>query len=772
MIDQSTDLLSLPLPHPNNRLDEDVVRLRSALALIDELLANRAGLGPDGKLLPSQIPDMVITDYLGTVNSQASMLQLTGQKGDWCIRTDEARVWVVTGPSAASIGSWTALAYPNTSGVTSINSRTGVVTLTKADLGLGNVDDTSDLSKPISTAVANALAGKQATITGAASSVVETLLTAGRVVVSDGFGRIAVSSITADILSYLSGATGNLQNQLGLRVSKTSNTGSAALPVGTTSQRDIAPVTGSIRYNTTTGQFEGYYASSWRTIGDTVSLSSISDWPADVGATEVGYLDGVTSSIQTQLSSLSSSISTLSSGKQAADADLTAIAALSGSYGYLKKTAEGVWTIDAGTGSGGGDGTVTSVSLSAPTNLFTVSGSPVTTAGTLAMTLVTQSANQVFAGPTSGGAAAPGFRALVAADIPSLSGIYQPLNSVLTSVSSSSIAAGKVLASPAGSTGAASFRTLSGSDFGSQSNNYVLAAAAASGGNPNPSFRLLVAADIPNLSSIYQPTNTKLTSLSNLASTGTLSWNGTSIVASANGSFGDLAYTGTLTGGTGVLNIGSGQVYKDSFGNVSLGNNTPLVKFNVNQGSPTRGILALMNNSTVSSSTGALIHYAVSGIADWCAGQAPNENAFVFFHGRNKNADGAPVVKFFYDGKMQSMFLSGTGNRAVYSDASGNLTNSSSDAALKTDIETLAGGLDRVLQMRPITFSWKDTERFGDQRELGFLAQEVQPLAPWVIGENSDGTLSLDYPKLTALLTSAVQELTARVRALESTLNQ
>jgi len=167
MIDQSTDLLNLPLPHPNNRLDEDVVRLRAALALIDELLAGRAALGPDGKLLTSQLPNIAVTEYLGTVGSQASMLLLVGQKGDWCIRTDEARTWIITGDNPASIGSWTPLAYPSTSGVTSINSRTGVVTLTRADLGLANVDNTSDLSKPISTAVAAALAGKQAVITGA-----------------------------------------------------------------------------------------------------------------------------------------------------------------------------------------------------------------------------------------------------------------------------------------------------------------------------------------------------------------------------------------------------------------------------------------------------------------------------------------------------------------------------------------------------------------------------------------------------------------------------
>lgn len=75
----------------------------------------------------------------------------------------------------------------------------------------------------------------------------------------------------------------------------------------------------------------------------------------------------------------------------------------------------------------GGTGTVTSVGLAAPVSLFSVTGSPVTTAGTLTLSLQTQSANQVFIGPPSGPAAAPGFRALVAADIPDLSGTYATL---------------------------------------------------------------------------------------------------------------------------------------------------------------------------------------------------------------------------------------------------------------------------------------------------------------------------------------------------------
>lgn len=74
-----------------------------------------------------------------------------------------------------------------------------------------------------------------------------------------------------------------------------------------------------------------------------------------------------------------------------------------------------------------GTGTVTSVALTVPTSIFTVSGSPITTAGTLAITETTQNANLVWAGPATGSAATPTFRALVSADIPSLSGLYLPL---------------------------------------------------------------------------------------------------------------------------------------------------------------------------------------------------------------------------------------------------------------------------------------------------------------------------------------------------------
>jgi hypothetical protein len=73
-------------------------------------------------------------------------------------------------------------------------------------------------------------------------------------------------------------------------------------------------------------------------------------------------------------------------------------------------------------------------------SIFNVSGSPVTRSGTLTATLANQNANTVFAGPSSGGAAAPAFRALVAADIPaalanttSVNGTTIPASSTLVS---------------------------------------------------------------------------------------------------------------------------------------------------------------------------------------------------------------------------------------------------------------------------------------------------------------------------------------------------
>lgn len=103
---------------------------------------------------------------------------------------------------------------------------------------------------------------------------------------------------------------------------------------------------------------------------------------------------------------------------QGYDGDLQAIGALTGTTGLLKKTAANTWSLDT---TAYGTGTVTSVGVSVPTSILSVSNTPVTTTGTIALALATQTANYVWSGPTTGAASTPTFRALVAADIPALS---------------------------------------------------------------------------------------------------------------------------------------------------------------------------------------------------------------------------------------------------------------------------------------------------------------------------------------------------------------
>lgn len=108
-------------------------------------LATKADLVA-GKVPVSQIPDIAITRYLGAAANQNAMLALTGEEGDWCTRTDDGKVYIITGSNTTLISSWTALTYPAAPStfVTSVAGRSGVVTLSTSDIaGLGTAAATN-----------------------------------------------------------------------------------------------------------------------------------------------------------------------------------------------------------------------------------------------------------------------------------------------------------------------------------------------------------------------------------------------------------------------------------------------------------------------------------------------------------------------------------------------------------------------------------------------------------------------------------------------------
>ena len=86
-----------------------------------------------------------------------------------------------------------------------------------------------------------------------------------------------------------------------------------------------------------------------------------------------------------------------------------------------------------------------------------------------------------------------------------------------------------------------------------------------------------------------------------------------------------------------------------------------------------------------------------------------------------------------------------------------------SDERLKDNIKTIENGLDKVEQLRGVTYT-------RDEREnIGVIAQEVEKILPEIVltADDEMGTKSVDYSRLTAVLIEAVKDLSARVKELE-----
>lgn len=83
----------------------------------------------------------------------------------------------------------------------------------------------------------------------------------------------------------------------------------------------------------------------------------------------------------------------------------------------------------------------------------------------------------------------------------------------------------------------------------------------------------------------------------------------------------------------------------------------------------------------------------------------------------------------------------------------------SSDRRLKTNISTIENSLEKVLQLDGVYYNWK-TEP-SKNRQIGFIAQDVEPILPEAVIKDSDGNYSLSYGNLTSVLVNAIKDLSA-----------
>lgn len=153
----------------------------------------------------------------------------------------------------------------------------------------------------------------QAAITGGASTIVTSNLTASRALLSDGSGKVGVSAVTSTELSYLTGVSSAIQTQLNTKQ-----------PLDAT----LTALAGSVTAPDTMIYFSGL---------DTAAVTSLTAY----GRSIIASADA--SAARTTLGL------TIGTDVQAYDADLGAIATLSGTTGFLKKTAANTWSLDTNT---------------------------------------------------------------------------------------------------------------------------------------------------------------------------------------------------------------------------------------------------------------------------------------------------------------------------------------------------------------------------------------------------------------------------------------
>jgi len=95
-----------------------------------------------------------------------------------------------------------------------------------------------------------------------------------------------------------------------------------------------------------------------------------------------------------------------------------------------------------------------------------------------------------------------------------------------------------------------------------------------------------------------------------------------------------------------------------------------------------------------------------------------------------------------------------------------------SDQRLKTNIETLTGVLQKIGQMRGVSFEYVDQKKYAKGAKIGVIAQELQKVYPELVHKGSDGFFKVDYTQLTGILIQAVNEQQQEINELKSRMNK
>jgi hypothetical protein len=128
---------------------------------------------------------------------------------------------------------------------------------------------------------------------------------------------------------------------------------------------------------------------------------------------------------------------------------------------------------------------------------------------------------------------------------------------------------------------------------------------------------------------------------------------------------------------------------------------------------------------------------------------------------------GVKTMTIEQNGGFKFSTLAGSGSRTVEADVNGVITAPVSSINYKENVQTLNYGLNELLQINPVSFDYINKDKWGDERNLGFIVEDMFSVIPEVTGTMNNGDMYLDMTKLIPILTKAIQEQQAQIEALK-----
>jgi hypothetical protein len=121
---------------------------------------------------------------------------------------------------------------------------------------------------------------------------------------------------------------------------------------------------------------------------------------------------------------------------------------------------------------------------------------------------------------------------------------------------------------------------------------------------------------------------------------------------------------------------------------------------------------------------------------------------------------GSTSQNSFYAAGVYGVTTALTGAVEVFVDSAGQLGTKSSSIRFKEDVHDMADASDGLLQLRPVTYRYKQAYADGSQPvDYGLIAEEVAQVYPDLVARNASGQIeTVQYSKLTPMLLNEVQK--------------